>query len=90
MTDEQPAPAPAPGTPTSPTTPTTPTMQWVYLASLLLGVPLVGGGGAYVGNTQAAKDVAALEEKVDALDDKIDRLLIGFVRAHPSVPLDSP
>ena len=79
MADDQPA-APAPA----------PSIQWVYLAGMLLGVPLVGGGGAYVGNSQAAKDVAALEEKVDALDDKIDALLLGFVRAHPNVPLDKP
>lgn len=64
--------------------------QWLYLAALLLGVPVVGGGGAYLGNTQAARDIAALEGKVDALDGKIDKLLLGFVRAHPTVPLGEP
>ena len=63
---------------------------WVLAASFFLGVPLVGGGGAYVGNVQAAKDVATLEGKVDSLDGKIDALLLGFVRAHPEVRLDKP
>ena len=80
MAEDTPAPAPSPMPPGVPT-------QWIYLASLLLGVPLVGGGGAYMGNTQAAQDVAALEEKVDKLDSKIDALLLGFVRAHPDVQL---
>ena len=62
---------------------------WVYLAGVLLGVPVVGGGGAYLGGTQAGEDIAQLQEQVDALDDKIDALLIGFVRAHPDVDLGS-
>jgi hypothetical protein len=64
--------------------------SWIYLGAMMLGLPVIGGGGAYLGNTQATQDIAQLQEQVDALDDKIDALLIGFVRAHPDVAVDKP
>ena len=55
---------------------------WVYMAGLVLGVPLAGGGGALLGGQASAEDLLRLEEKVDELDDKLDKLAIAIARAH--------
>ncbi len=60
--------------------------QWAYVAALLLGVPLAGGGGSLLGAQGAAEDLSRLERKVDALDEKIDQLQLAIVRAHASDP----
>ncbi len=56
---------------------------WAY--ALLLGVPLAGGGGSLIGAQQASSDMSRLEEKVDELDDKLDKLMIVIARAHPNI-----
>ncbi len=52
------------------------------MAALLLGVPLSGGAGSMFGASQAAEDLAALERKVDKLDEKLDALHLAIVAVH--------
>lgn len=59
--------------------------QWIYVAALLLGVPLAGGGGSLLGASQASSDLQRLEAKVDNLDEQIDRLTLAIARAHPEI-----
>jgi hypothetical protein len=70
--------------------------QWVWALAFLLGIPLTGAGGSYYGANQAKKDIAALQvevkeldetidTKVDALDDKIDKLILQLVRLNPDL-----
>ena len=60
---------------------------WMYIAALLLGVPLAGGGGSLLGASQASADLQRLEVKMEQLDDKIDRLTLAIARAHPDQPV---
>ena len=60
--------------------------SWVYLLALLLGVPLAGGSSALLGAQSSTEDLRRLEEKVDALDDKLDALQLAIVRAHAKDP----
>jgi hypothetical protein len=76
MSDDKPAAAAGHGVPVP---------QWVYVLGLLLGVPLAGGGGSLLGASQAATDLARLEQKVDNLDRQLDRLTLAIARAHPEI-----
>ena len=60
--------------------------QWFYLAALLLGIPLAGGGGSLLGAQGAAEDMRRLEQKVDKLDEKLSSLELAIVRAHAADP----
>ena len=70
---------------------------WAYLLLILLGVPVLGGSGSYIGSSQHGEDVddlikqvdkldESLETKVDKLNNKLDKLIVQFARAHPDSP----
>jgi len=52
----------------------------------ILGVTAGGSGAGFLGGSQAAKDIEALEAKVDKLDEKMDALREAIIRAHPEIP----
>jgi hypothetical protein len=62
-----------------------------WLIGVLTIIGAVGGGSVagYGGGSQATRDIAALEQKVDKLNEQIHELTIGFVRAHPNVPVET-
>ena len=59
---------------------------WALGFLTIVGVAAGGGGAGFLGGSQAAKDIEALEEKVDKLDEKMDALREAIIRAHPEVP----
>ena len=66
-----------------------PLPPWVYLAAVLLGVPLTGMGGSMLGAQQIAADVARLEiavtdlaKKNERLNDSVIELRIAVIRLH--------
>ena len=71
----QPAPANSLGLP-----------PWAIGALSILGVTAGGSGAGFLGGSQAAKDIEALEAKVDKLDEKMDALREAIIRAHPEIP----
>jgi outer membrane murein-binding lipoprotein Lpp len=59
---------------------------WAFGLLTIIGVAAGGSGAGFLGGTQAAKDIEALEEKVDKLDEKMDALREAIIRAHPETP----
>lgn len=59
---------------------------WAFGLLSIVGVVAGGGGAGFFGGSQAAKDIEALEKKVDKLDEKMDALREAIIRAHPEIP----
>ena len=61
--------------------------QWIYIAALVLGIPLAGGSGSLLQAGSTQSQLETLTEKVDALDTKIDTLTIEIAKVHPNADL---
>ncbi len=61
--------------------------QWVYIAALVLGIPLAGGSGSMLQAGATQSELETLTGKVDTLDAKIDTLTIAIAKVHPDADL---